>query len=707
MDENAKYDGLILRPKNDGTSWIDYSWLDLGDFSSWDIRNPLLERTDWDRQNPGLHEVRLMKNKDYLSYAVKTLMSMDGYSPLELLPMQSAIIEELWQRAFPMFIASRGAGKTTLLAIYSLLRSILCPGTKVVAVGAGFRQSKLVFEKVEEIWNNSPILRSVCDNHSGPKREPDKWVMRLNDSSITALPVGDGQKIRGHRANVILADEYGSMSPEIYEVVISGFAAVESTPVKGVKESHRRTEMLKLNLWDEEREIDYQARQKNQSIISGTASWHFNHFYDYWMRYKRIIESRGDEEKLREVLGNEISEHFHWQDYSIIRIPYELIPRGFMNDAIVARAKATAGSDAYKREYSACFTKDSDGFFRRSLIEKRVTSEKNPAMLPSGEVWFDAMIAGNPSKEYVFAVDPSIGSAIEGNQTDNFSITIIELNPDHNRVVYCWSTNRNEFKKRKSIGLTKESQFYGFCARKIRDLMASFNCVHLSIDAQGGGVLLYEALNDKNNKKENEHDIWEIVDEKKEKPSDFYTGLHIIELCQFARYEWLREANYGLHKDLTDGVLLFPRYDAVTLGIAAEEDAIRLRELEKKNPNKKIELLDTFEDCVMEIEELKNEMTSIIVTVTGTGVNARERWDTPEVQLPGGKKGRLRKDRYSALLMANMAARQKQRTVAPAEFYTIGGRVGQIDKKKGKLLYEGPNWYSNVTADCVKILRRS
>ena len=47
------------------------------------------------------------------------------------------------------------------------------------------------------------------------------------------------------------------------------------------------------------------------------------------------------------------------------------------------------------------------------------------------------------------------------------------------------------------------------------------------------------------------------------------------------------------------------------------------------------------------------------MTQTSTGARARDRWDTPEVKLQNGKKGRLRKDRYSSLVIANMLARQK------------------------------------------------
>jgi hypothetical protein len=89
-------------------------------------------------------------------------------------------------------------------------------------------------------------------------------------------------------------------------------------------------------------------------------------------------------------------------------------------------------------------------------------------------------------------------------------------------------------------------------------------------------------------------------------------------------------------------------------------------------------------------------MATITVTVTGTGVNARERWDVPEIKLPGNKKGRMRKDRYSALLMANMIARQITRAETPLQYKVIGGFAKDIVTRKNKTgesqLYYGPDW---------------
>ena len=98
----------------------------------------------------------------------------------------------------------------------------------------------------------------------------------------------------------------------------------------------------------------------------------------------------------------------------------------------------------------------------------------------------------------------------------------------------------------------------------------------------------------------------------------------------------------------------------------------------------------------MEIEELKNELSMIEMSQTPSG---RDKWDTPEVKLAGGKKGRLRKDRYSALLMANMAARTIQRTPTPPIYDTIGGFVKDATNDDGGPMYIGPQWFTEQMKD--------
>jgi ribosomal protein L32E len=504
--------------------------------------------------------------------------------------------------------------------------------------------------------------------------------MRVNESVITCLPLGDGQKIRGQRANDIIADEFASIPRDIFENVVAGFAAVSADPVENVKRlaAQNKAKELGVEILAEEAPKD---QKDNQIILSGTAYYDFNHFATYWKKWKSIIKSRGQKSKLREIFnGDDPPENFDWTQYSIIRMPYELLPPGFMDADQVARSKATVHAGIYQMEYGACFTRDSQGFFKRSLIESCVITKDNTIKDSKGnEIHFEASLMGDSNKRYIFGVDPA-------SEVDNFSIVVLEVNPDHRRIVHCWTTTRSEHKELIKKGYSTETDFYSYCARKIRNLMSLYPCIHISIDAQGGGIAVIESLHDNDKLKENELPIWPVIDNDKPKDTDGERGLHIIEPCQFARYEWLAEANHGMRKDLEDKVLLFPFFDAISLSLSSSEDSIKNR------------IYDTLEECVLDIEELKDELSMIQMTQTNGG---RDRWDTPEVIVGTGKKSKMRKDRYSALLMANMAARTLHRTPEQEAYNFYGGFAtgGHGNKSDNQKMYIGPSWFTENMKD--------
>jgi hypothetical protein len=659
------------------SSELDYAWLKLGDISKITVTdNLMIHRPQKDIENPDQHLLKIMKSPANFSLTARLLMD------IELHPIQLAILEEFWDRPFPMFIASRGFGKSFLLALYCTLKCIFVPGTKIVVVGAAFRQSKVIFEYMETIWRKSSIIRSIFNgNDDGPRRDVDRCTMRYGDSWTIAIPLGDGSKIRGLRAHIIIADEFASISPEVYETVVSGFAAVSADPIGNVKAEAKKDLMKELGIWSDELE-ELQYRRSNQAIIAGTADYSFKHFASYWERYKAIIHSRGSDRILSDLFKGEVPSNFNWKDYSIVRMPYELIPKGFMDDRQVARAKATIHSGIYNMEYAACFTKDSSGFFRRSLIESCVANNKSPIVINNQSIVFDPKVSGDPDKKYVYGIDPA-------SEQDNFSIVILELHANHSRIVYCWTTNRSNFKQRQQTGLVNENDFYGFCARKIRNLMTVFPCERIGLDAQGGGVAIEEALHDTSKINADELPIWPIINENKDKDTDSKSGLHILELIQFARAEWTSHANHGLRKDFEDKVLLFPSFDNLTIGLALANESKDILESDMTSP-----IYDTLSECILEIEELKNELTTIVMSQTSNNSGARERWDTPEVKGSGGRRGRLRKDRYSALLIANTIARTISRSDSPLTYDVIGSTRDTMPSKD-KTLYRGPSWFTN------------
>jgi hypothetical protein len=648
---------------------IDEAWLGLDSIET-ELFNPM-SIVSTQEDDFKLRLAWLMTRPEYLSFLTHYILN------IQLLPSQSLVLQEVWERKFPMLIASRGFGKSFMLSLYAIIRALILPQRKIVIVGAAFRQSKVLFEYMETIWRNAPMLRDMCDGNSGPRRDTDRCTLRLNESTITCLPLGDGQKIRGQRANDIIADEFASIPREIFENVVAGFAAVSSNPVENVKRiaSEKKAEELGIAIDSEVKEV----KKDNQIVLSGTAYYDFNHFATYWKKWKSIIKSRGEYSKLREIFGEDPPENFDWTQYSIVRIPYELLPKGFMDADQVARSKATVHTGIYQMEYGACFTRDSQGFFKRSLIESCVVNNENEIKDRKGEpIQFEAVLSGDKDRKYIFGVDPA-------SEVDNFSIVVLEVHPDHRRIVHCWTTNRSEHKEKVKKGYSTESDFYAYCARKIRDLMKIFPCIHIAMDAQGGGVAVMESLHDKDKIQEGEIAIWPTIDENKEKDTDGERGLHILEMCQFAKYDWLAEGNHGMRKDFEDKVLLFPFFDPLSLTLSEHEDTMKSR------------MFDTLEECVLDIEELKDELSMIQMTQTNSG---RDRWDTPEVVIGTGRKSKMRKDRYSSLLMANMAARVLQRTPEQADYQFYGGfATGGHKPKTDENLYTGPSWFSDQMKD--------
>ncbi len=612
-----------------------------------------------------------MRDPEYLHFAAKILLG------IELLPFQIAILKELWIRPFPMLIMTRGGGKSFLLAVYALLRGILEQGCKIVIVGAAFRQAKVIFEYMHAIYTNHLLLRNIIGDGvgKGPKTDVDRCTFYIGKSVAIAIPLGDGTKIRGLRANYILSDEFASIPPEIYETVIAGFASVAADPVKAHKEYVKIQFLKSVGQWTEEQEIQYKGRVGNQSVLSGTACYDFMHFATYWKRYKQIVETQGDVGQLEQILDGPVPENFNWRDYSIIRVPVDYLPPKFMDERNIARAKATMDHGIYQMEYGAVFVKDSHGFFKRSLIESCIASEKNKIVVAGNPVQYSCSLKGISNKKYIYGIDPA-------SERDNLGLIVLEIHDNHRRIVYAWSINKKRHRDLVKLGLVGQHDYYGYCARKTRDLMKVFPCEGIAIDAMGGGIALEEALHDLDGMQKGEQQLWPRIDPDKEQDTDDYVGNHILEMCNFSKSDWVSEANHGLRMDMQNKTILFPDFDPITLELAAIDDNTVKREH------------DTLEDCVFEIEELKQELSIIIQT--RTSITGREHWDTPEIKLGGGKKKNMLKDRYSALVMANMLARQMFLAIPDPEYRPVGGIVAGNKKPVGNLYASGPAWFTEA-----------
>jgi hypothetical protein len=176
--------------------YLDNLYLEIGDTSKLSIVSPLDETIPKSMTAEML--IAIARNPEYIGFTAKTFLNMN------LFPYQMSTLNILAQKRLPMLLATRGGAKTTMLALYAIFEAMFNQGTKIVVAGAGLRQSGLVFEAMESIWKNAPILQDICGANNGPRRSVLGFNWDLGDSKIIGIPIGTGEKIRGLRANVII-----------------------------------------------------------------------------------------------------------------------------------------------------------------------------------------------------------------------------------------------------------------------------------------------------------------------------------------------------------------------------------------------------------------------------------------------------------------------------------------------------------------------
>lgn len=625
-----------ILPIDDTDEFLNYLWLGMGDIRKIKYKNDLDLNPIWDDKSkvPDL-VVELCRNPHYLHFVCKYILNID------LLPYQVAILQTLWVTPLPLFIASRGAAKSFLLSVYIVLRLILHQGCRVAVVGAALRQSLVLYNYINTIWDNAPVLRDVCGGKKeAPKRELHAATFSPGNSHAMFLPMGTGDKVRGMRANYILADEIASISDEIFNVVIRGFAAVKSDGLYGhVVKSYKEKAMKEMGML--EKIIDSHpdwfdgiptSLSTNQIIMSGTAYYQFNHIYKYYRYYKTMIQSGGDPKILKQEFPDmQLPDIIRPRDYAVIRLPYDQLPEGMIDQAILSQGQATMDPQIFGMEYSAVFPSDSEGFY----LASQLNSATCPVQSINGPILFGPRLFGDKERQYVMGIDPA-------SENDNFTVNILELNGTYRAVSYQWSTNRKAYEQLYRDGYVDQDikDYNTFVLRHIRSLMTRFNIVSIVCDSGGGGLSLRESFKDADKLQGDEQPIYDVDDENNRR----YQGLHILRMMEFSDYSWRCNAHYGLKKDIIDKKVIFPYFD--------------LAEVEAQNlsSSKQGKSYDTVEDCYLEIEQCKKETTFIKHQMTPLG---QEKWDVPKIAGLDAEELRktLKRDRFTSLLLSNWAAR--------------------------------------------------
>jgi hypothetical protein len=164
--------------------------------------------------------------------AVDRLMLPESNRLHPLFPFQRLIIEEIAAKDFLFLQMMRGGGKTYTVARGLLDYALQNANVPIIFSGPSFRQSLLAYDEVLRILqinkkNENVPVKVEFEVFGDPKRNATESILHFhNGSSIRALPMGDGSKIRGIRGGVLWLDEGYQITEEQYESHVSPFVAV-------------------------------------------------------------------------------------------------------------------------------------------------------------------------------------------------------------------------------------------------------------------------------------------------------------------------------------------------------------------------------------------------------------------------------------------------------------------------------------------------
>jgi hypothetical protein len=357
-----------------------------------------------------------------------------------------------------------------------MLRALFNQGTKIVIVGAAFRQAKVVFDYCQDLWDNAPVLRprrrrpgERAAAGRRPVQPPDgrqpsssrcRWATAPRFAAsvpTSSSPTSSRQHPEGHLRDGrprVRGGERSTRSPssrkEMRKAGHQGAGPVDGRPtttwrtaeVGGQPDHHQRHRLLRV-----------QPLLRLLEAVQGVSS-----------RAGRPEAAGGVCSPARSRPTTSTG-----RDYCVIRVPVQMPCR-----RVHGRQANRPGQGDHPRRHVP------DGVRRRvrhrlQRVLQAVASSSRASSAAPGPTGRDHPSCGVGPVLGGDAGRPRPASYVMGGRpgvrADNFSVVVLECWPDHRRVVHCWTTTRPGTRPSSSRGLAPEGDFYGYAARKIRDLM--------------------------------------------------------------------------------------------------------------------------------------------------------------------------------------------------------------------------------------------
>ena len=592
---------------------------------AWEIGNQKSRNRDKDINKLILEKEGFLDEREAKILLYKFLRENPSFSSelltgVELFPFQHMAIKAMFNTDYFLGVWSRGLSKSFTTGVFAILDSIMNQGVHIGIISKSFRQSKMIFRKIEDI---SKTLKAsmFAETISRVSRGNDEWFMEIGSSRITALPLGDGEKLRGFRFQRMIIDEFLLMPEKIFNEVIVPFLSVVENPTERQNIYNMETRMIAEGKMKED---DRKIWPNNKIIGLSSASYKFEYLYKLYQQYENLILNKDKQDSAHRV---------------IMHFSYDCAPTQLYDQSLLNQAKATMSESQFQREFGSLFTDDSSGYFK--------VSKMMACTIPDGEGQ-SVEVAGDANAKYILAFDPSWS---ESDGSDDFAMQVIKLVPDKRNAVLVHSYAMA------GTSLKNHIEYFHF-------LLNSFNIVAIVGD-YNGGVQFLNSANESELFKKNKLEI-KTFDADFENLQDYNAAildsrnqynLTDRRICHLRKptTSWIRFANELLQSAFDHKKILFAgaaMNDAYSKQRSKSIPIDKIKFLssgfeEKEAGAKMIDFIEHQKDM---IDLTKSECALIQPSTSATGTQT---FDLPSNLKSQKGPDRARKDSYSALVLVN------------------------------------------------------
>ena len=530
-------------------------------------------------------------------------------------------IKSMMETDYFLGIWSRGMSKSFSTAVFAILDAIMNQGVQIGIISKSFRQSKMIFKKIEDIAK-SPKAEFLSQCITRTSKMNDEWVMEIGRSSIRALPLGDGEKLRGFRFQRMIIDELLLMPEKIYNEVIMPFLSVVENPTERQEVYDVETKMIEEGEMTEED----RTRWPNNKIIGlSSASYKFEYLFKLYQQYESLIVNENKQDGAHRV---------------IMHFSYDCAPPQLYDQNLINQSKSTMSQAQFDREFGALFTDDSSGYFK--------VSKMAGCTLPDGEGQC-VEVVGDPKSKYILAFDPSWS---ESESSDDFAMLLIKVHPETRKgtVVHSYAVS--------GTSLQSHIKYMAY-------LLMNFN-IEMVVGDYNGGLQFLNACNESGTFKKLNLEMTQVdaeLDNQKEYAKNLRKLKNSINKKErkfvFLRkpsYVWIRFANENLqaafdHKRIYfAGAAMDDNYNMQRKANIPIDRLKFLRNQDMEEKNKGAKMIDFVEHQRDMMDLIKVQCALVQVTTSPQGTQS---FDLPPNLRKQKGADKARKDSYSAVVLGN------------------------------------------------------